>query len=88
MSRVTGKLNTGATALVFDLMTVDVSASLDLWDYVAATDVIKPLRFILGRSTVCAVRKDTKSLPGRMKSRYRGIVAVARLADPHCVWVR
>lgn len=88
LSRVTGKLDTGATALVFDMMTVDVSATLDLWDFGEASNNHKPLRFILGCSTVCAVREDTKALPGRMKSRYREIVAVARLADPYCVWVR
>lgn len=88
LSRVTGKLDTGAAALVFDTMTTDVSATLDLWDYGEASNVHKPLRFILGCSTVCAVRKDTKSLSGKMKSRYRGIVTIARLADPYCVWVR
>ena len=88
LSRVTGKLDTGATALVFDTMTTDVNATLDLWNYGEASNVHQPLRFILGCSTVCAVRKDMKSLPGKMKSRYRGIVAVARLADPYCVWVR
>ena len=88
LSPVTGKLDTGATALVFDMMTTDVSGALDLWDYGEALDTHKPLRFILGCSTVCAVRKDTKSLPGKMKSRYRAIVAVARLADPCCVWIR
>jgi hypothetical protein len=88
LSPVTGKLDTGATALVLDMMTTDVSGTLDLWNYGEASDIHKPLRFILGCSTVCAVRKDTNSLPGKMKSRYRGIVAVARLADPYCVWVR
>lgn len=85
---VTGKLDTGATALVFDMMTTDVSGTLDLWDYAEAIDTHKPLRFVLGCSTVCAVRKDTKSFPGKMKSRYRAIVAVARLAHPYCVWIR
>ncbi len=33
LSPVTGKLDTGATALVFDMMTTDVSGTLDLWDY-------------------------------------------------------
>lgn len=88
LSPVTGKLDTGATALVFDMMTTDVSGTLDLWDYEELSDIHRPLRFILGCSTVCAVRKDTKSHPEKMKSRYRGIVAVARLAYPHCVWVR
>lgn len=88
LSRVTGKLGSGAIALVSDMMTTAVSGVIDLWNYGEASDIHKPLRLILGCSTVCAVRKDTRSLPGRMKSRYRGIVAVARLADPYCVWVR
>ncbi len=88
LSPVTGKLDTGAAALVFDMMTTDVSGTLDLWDYAEAFDTHKPLRFTLGCSTVCAVRKDTKSFLGKMKSRYRAIVAVAPLADPYCVWIR
>lgn len=88
LSPVTGKLDSGATALVFGMMTTDVSGSLDLWDYSEALDNDKPLKFKLGCSTVCAVRKDAQSLPGKMKSRYRGIVAVARLEYPYCVWVR
>lgn len=88
LSPVTGKLDTGATALVFDMMTTDVSGTLDLWGYGELSDINKPLRFILGCSTVCAARMDTKSHPERMKSRYRGIVAVARLAHSYCVWVR
>lgn len=88
LGHVTGKLDASATALVFDMMTTAVSGTLDLWNYGDALDLHKPLRFKLGCSTVCAVRKDTQSLPGRMMSRYRGIVAVARLAKPYCVWVR
>ena len=88
LSPVTGKLDAGATALVFDMMTTDVSGTLDLWEYGELSETPKPLRFVLGCSTVCSVRKDTKSHPEKMKSRYRGIVAVARLADPFCVWVR
>ena len=33
LSPVTGKLDAGATALVFDMMTTDVSGTLDLWEY-------------------------------------------------------
>ena len=88
LSPVTGKLDAGATALVFDMMTTDVKGTLDLWEYGELSETPKPLRFVLGCSTVCSVRMDTKSHPERMKSRYRGIVAVARLADPFCVWVR
>lgn len=85
---VTGKLDRGATALVFDVMTTDISGTLDLWAYGELSDTHKPLRFILGCSIVCAVRNDVKSHPEKMKSRYRGIVAVARLLDPYCVWIR
>jgi hypothetical protein len=88
LSPVTGKLDSSATALVFDLMTTDVSGTLDLWDYGELSEINKPLRFKLGCSTVCAVRKDTSSHLQKMKSRYRGIVAIARLARPYCVWVR
>jgi hypothetical protein len=85
---VTGKLDNGATALVFDMVQTGVGGTLDLWDYGELSDISKPLRFILGCSTVCAIRGDTKSHRGRMKSRFRGVVAVARLAAPYCVWVR
>ncbi len=88
ISPVTGKLDTAATAHVFDMMTTDVCGILDLWNYGEALEAEKPLRFILGCSTVCAVKKDMKSNPEKMKSRYREIVAVARFADPYCVWIR
>jgi hypothetical protein len=87
-SPVTGKLDAVAFALVFDMMTTAVEGTLDLWGYGDFFDVQNPLKFMLGRSTVCAVRKDMTTHPGRMKSRYRGIVAVARLAQPYCVWLR
>lgn len=85
---MTGKMDAGATALVFDMMTINVGGTLDLWDYGELSDIHKPLRFIVGCSTVCAVRKDTRLHPEKLKSRYRGIVAVARLADPYCIWIR
>jgi hypothetical protein len=88
LSPVTGKLDRCAAALVFDLMSTDIRGVLDLWEYADAKDINNPLKFILGCSTVCAVRKDTKLHPGKMKSRYREIVAVARLTNPYCVWVR
>lgn len=63
LSPVTRKLDSGATALVFDMMTTDVSGSLDLWEYGELSETTKPLRFVLGCSTICAVRKNTKSHP-------------------------
>lgn len=85
---VTGKLDTGAAALVFNMIITEVAGTLDLWDYAEASDIHKPLRIRLGCSTVCAVRKDTRSRPDKMISRYRGIAAVARLSSPYSVWIR
>jgi hypothetical protein len=88
VSPVTGRLDTRAAAFVFDIMEKTVSGTLDLWSYGDLPDAEKPLRFILGCSTVCVVRGNSTSHPDRMKSRYRGVVAVARLAEPYCVWLR
>ncbi|MHB1192273.1 MAG: hypothetical protein ACYC6F_04425 [Longimicrobiales bacterium] len=85
---VTGKMDNSAVALVFDELTTDVDGSVDLWAYADASDSDKPLRFALGLSTACAVRKDVSTHPRRMKSRYRRVVAVGRLADPYSVWLR
>jgi len=85
---VTGQMDNSAAALVLDQLTTDVDRTVDLWAYADASDSGKPLKFILGLSTVCAVRKDMSAHPQRMKSRYRRVVAVARLADPYCVWLR
>ena len=86
---VTGQMGNSAVALVFDQLTTDVDRrTLDLWGYADDADSDKPLKFILGRSTICAVQKDMSGHSNRMKSRYRRIVAVARLAEPYCVWVR
>jgi hypothetical protein len=42
----------------------------------------------LGSSTVCAIKKDMKGHPERLKSRFRRVVAVGLLVAPYCVWVR
>ena len=54
---MTGKLDAGATALVFDMLTTSVNGMLDLWDYGDFNDPEMPLKFILGCSTVCADAK-------------------------------
>jgi len=88
LSPVTGKLDKGVAALVVDMMTTVVCGTLDLWGYADFSNERKPIKFILGCSTACAIKKDMTSHPGRMKSRYRGIVAVARLTEPYCVSLR
>ena len=85
---VTGQMDRRAAALVFDRLTIDVDAALDLWKYADGANPDMPLKFRLGLSTVCAVQKDMSEHASRMKSRYRQVVAVARLAQPYCVWLR
>ena len=85
---VTGKLDTAATALVLDRLETVLSRTIDLWAYAEAAGARTPLKFILGCSTVCAVKNDTSSHPERMKSRYRSVIAVARLVSPFCVWLK
>jgi len=85
---VTGQMDDAAAALVVDELTTDVEDTVDLSKYADRSDVSKPVKFMLGLSTACVVRKDMSSHPGRMKSRFRLVVAVARLVEPFCVWVR
>ena len=85
---VTGRLDGAATALVFDRLSTDVEGVLDLWRYADAASPDLPVRFKLGLSTICALREEMASHRSRMKSRYRGIVAVGRLMEPYCAWVR
>jgi len=85
---VTGQMDKSAAALVFDKLTTDVDRTVDLAAYADAADSDKPLKFVLGLSTACAIRKDMSAHPERMRSRYRRVVAVGRLTDPYCVWLR
>jgi hypothetical protein len=85
---VTGQMDGAATALVFSRLATDVEGVLDLWRYADAANQDLPVKFKLGSSTVCAVHRAMASHPDRMKSRYRGIVAVGRLVEPYCAWVR
>jgi len=88
VSPVTGKIDSNATALVFDMMTTTVSGTIDLWKYSDFSDEDKPLKTIQGCSTVCVIQKDMSMHPDRMKDGDRGIVAVAKLTEPYCVWLR
>ena len=88
MGPVTGKMDDATTAFVFDQLTRDTGRVLDLWQFADRSDMSSPVRFILGCSTVCATRADTSAHPRRMKSRYRAIVAVARLVEPYSAWLR
>lgn len=85
---VTGQMDASATAFVFDRLSTDVDRAIDLWAYADFANPDNPLRFALGLSTAIAIRKDTSGHPRCMKSRYRRLVAVARLVDPYCVWLK
>ena len=85
---VTGKLDATASGLVLDRLETVNGGTLDLWNYGQFPAGNEPVKFILGCSTVCTVRKDTSLHDERTKSRYRLIVAVARLANPYGVWLR
>jgi hypothetical protein len=86
---VTGKLDSRAYALVFKkLETIDTKQGIDLWHYADFADQQKPIKMMLGCSTVCAIKKDMKEHPERLKSRFRRVVAVGLLVAPYCVWVR
>ena len=86
---VTGKLDSRAYALVFNqLEIIAAKQEIDLWRYADFADQENPIKMILGCSTVCAIKKDMKGHPKRLKSRFRHVVAVGLLAAPYCVWVR
>lgn len=88
LSPVTGKLDRKSHALVFNALETVNDAVMDIWSYADFENAQKPLKMILGCSTVCAIRKSMKQHPERMKSRYRNIVAVAHIVSPFSVWVR
>ena len=87
---VTGNLERGgAHALIFDqLDSADRIAHINLWDYADFSNQEMPLITKIGQSTVCAIKKDTNRNPQRMMSPMRRILAVGRLSEPYCVYLR
>ncbi len=87
-SKVTGQIN-HAYALVFSELKL-VNVTIDLWDYADYFDQSEPLRIRQGASTLCAVRKDMSDVPHskKIKSRNRKIIAVGKLCEPGCVYLR
>lgn len=86
---VTGKIGRGAQALVLDqLEPVKPISHINLWDYADFTSESSPLKIIRGVSTVCAVKKDMCGHKDKMVSNRRRIVAVGRICDPFCVYLR
>lgn len=86
ISPVTGNLIRGAYAFVISRFEMQGRSTLDLWSYAAPNGA--PIAFRLGASTLFAMRGDMSLHPARPKSRYREVLAVARLDAPFVVWVR
>jgi len=83
---ITGKIDKGAYALVFDDLKM-VTDTIDLWSYVNFFKPNEPLKIMQGGSTLCALKQEN-DFKNKIKSRYRKIVAVGRLALPYCVWLK
>lgn len=92
LSPLTGKIDRGAYALVFNNLQMK-GGVLDLWDYVDYFEPSKPLKIIQGSSTICALRKDINSFQDthqeteKIKSRFRGLIAVGSMQEPYAVWL-
>ena len=85
LNPVTGKLDGSAAALVFDMMSTDVSGALDLWDYADARTLQSPeCHTRMFNGVRCA--KEYEITSRRMKSRIVKLSQSARLANPYCVW--
>lgn len=87
LSPVTGKIDKGAYALVFDELRLH-NAIIDLWDYADFFNQSAPIKIIQGSSTLCAIKKTTHADFNKIKSRYRQIVATGRLCEPYGAWLR
>lgn len=90
LSPVTGRIDKGAFALVFDFLEYaqGPDVTIDLWDYADFNKPESPIKFQQGRSTVCAIRKDMSKHPEKIKSHRRRVIAIARLVEPFCVWLK
>ena len=85
---VTGNITRITCALVIDqLEMVQRTREIDLWAYRDFEDPDRSIIFNQGSSTFCAVKSNLSNHPAGMKSRYRSVVAVARLTEPFGVWV-
>jgi len=88
LSPVTGLITRSACALVFDQLDAQEAEAVDLWQFADFFDPKHPIMIRQGASTLCALRKDMKSDPNRMKSNLRQLVAIGRLVEPYAVWLR
>lgn len=91
LSPVTGKIDSGAYALVFDALRIEHGElKLDLWGYSNFFDPEEPIKIRQRASTLCVLQKDMTRFPisEKIKSRFRRIVAVGNFCEPYAVWLR
>lgn len=86
LSSVTGEINKGAYALIFDSLK-QIDNEVNLWEY-ADFLTEKAIKIRLGNSTLCAVRKNTAEEKDRIKSPNRKIIAIGKLFEPYCIWLK
>ena len=87
LSPVTGKIDKSAYALVFNRLKL-VNDVIDLWRYADFFDQNNPIKIIRGASTICAIKKDMSNHASKIKSRYRRVIAIGKLCEPFCVYLR
>lgn len=87
LSPVTGKIDNNAYALVFDQMETADDA-IDLWKYADFFDKNSPIKIMQGASTVCAIKKDMTNHSDKIKSHFRKVIAVGKLCEPFCVYLK
>lgn len=87
LSPVTGKIDNSAYALVFNRLEL-VNDGIDLWNYADFLNQNNPLKIIRGASTICAIKKDMSNHTSKIKSRYRRVIAIGKLCNPFCVYLR
>jgi hypothetical protein len=84
IGKVTGKLP--GAGLVITELRAESNHEIDLWKYCEVPGV-GPVEFRRGASTVC-VCPVQEGLRRGMKSRFRKVVAVARLAPPYALFLK
>jgi len=85
LSPVTGKLP--AYGLVLNHLEL-INDKIDLWSYADFFNQNSPIKITRGASIICAIKKDILSQAGKIKSRFRKVVAIGKLREPFCVYLR
>nr|MDO8098465.1 hypothetical protein [Candidatus Njordarchaeota archaeon] len=89
LTPLTGKIDGITFALLLDqLELLPTRRIIDLWNYADFYNQENPITIRQRSSTLCAMKKDMSRSKNKIKSRFRKVVAVGRLRNPYCVWVR